>query len=407
VLHGVAKTRRLRVFFWLLAILLGAIPAWAAVVQRSMNPDGIAYLDLGDAYWRGDWQAASNGYWSPLYAWLLMLPLHLMRISPYWEFSVVQLVNFAIYLGALACFDFFWHEMLRSQRHTAAGETSEYSTLPEWAWLAVGYMLFIWSSLYLIEIWAVTPDMAVAAWIYLAAGIILRIRRGAGGWRSFALLGLVLGLGYLTKAAMYPMAFVFLGVSLFAAGGLRKALPRLIIALLVFLIVSGPLVVSLSAVKGRLTFGDSGRLNYVRYVNGLPMAHWQGDIPGNGSPLHPTRQIYDNPPVYEFASPVGGTYPPWYDQSYWYDGVVLHFDVWEQLAVLVSSLRSYFDLFFRLQGGMIGAALILYWVGCRQGSRLRAIAAQWYLLVPVVAALGMYALVLPETRNVGAFVVLL
>jgi hypothetical protein len=31
-----------------------------------MNPaDGISYLDIGDAYWRGDWHMAINAFWSP------------------------------------------------------------------------------------------------------------------------------------------------------------------------------------------------------------------------------------------------------------------------------------------------------------------------------------------------------
>ena len=41
-------------------------------------------------------------------------------------------------------------------------------TLPEWALVALGYTLFIWSSLSLIKISVVTPDMCVAALVYLA-----------------------------------------------------------------------------------------------------------------------------------------------------------------------------------------------------------------------------------------------
>ena len=35
-----------------------------------MGPDGISYLDIGDAYLRGDWYVAVNAMWSPFYSWL-------------------------------------------------------------------------------------------------------------------------------------------------------------------------------------------------------------------------------------------------------------------------------------------------------------------------------------------------
>ena len=35
---------------------------------------------------------------------------------------------------------------------------------------------------------------------------------------------------------------------------------------------------------------------------------------------HPVRQILTEPAVFEFAKPIGGTFPPWFDPSYWYAG---------------------------------------------------------------------------------------
>src|SRR6185369_13250535 len=46
------------------AAVLGALQAWDR--RYAMNPDGISYLDVADAYLRGDWAVAVNGYWSPL-----------------------------------------------------------------------------------------------------------------------------------------------------------------------------------------------------------------------------------------------------------------------------------------------------------------------------------------------------
>ena len=55
--------------------------------------------------------------------------------------------------------------------------------------------------------------MLVAAFVYLATGLLLRIHRRPGSWWSFVLLGLTLGLAYLTKVFMFP------GPSRFPPGG--------------------------------------------------------------------------------------------------------------------------------------------------------------------------------------------
>ena len=86
--------RRLRIFFWSLALVLGASQAWAT--RFTMNPDGISYLDMGDAYWRGDWHMAINAYFSPLYSWILGFFMKVLRPSPYWEYPLAHLVNFLI-----------------------------------------------------------------------------------------------------------------------------------------------------------------------------------------------------------------------------------------------------------------------------------------------------------------------
>src|SRR6188474_2036492 len=68
---------------WTIAILLGCIQAFAS--RFYMNADGISYLNLSDIIARGDWGSAVNGYWSPLYPFLLSIPRKLFRPSGYWE----------------------------------------------------------------------------------------------------------------------------------------------------------------------------------------------------------------------------------------------------------------------------------------------------------------------------------
>ena len=54
-------------------------------------------------------------------------------------------------------------------------------------------------------------------------------------------------------------SLVFLVFAWILVGDWRKALPRVLTTVLVFLVVSGPWIMALSRAKGRFTFGDSGR----------------------------------------------------------------------------------------------------------------------------------------------------
>lgn len=399
--------RRCVLFFRLMAVALGGVHAAAAAVSYSMNADGISYLDIGDAYLRGDWSTAINAVWSPMYSWILGLVMYILQPSMRWEFPLVHIVNFGIYLGALICFEFFWRQLTLYRNSMLRASSAENAiSLPEWAWLSLGYLLFIFSSLNLIEMWAVTPDMLMAAFVYLAAGLILRIRLDVSSYRPFILLGAILGLSYLAKAIMFPIGLAFLGVGLISAGNLRRAVPRVLIAGVVFLLFSVPFIAAVSYSKGRLTFGDAGSLTYMKHVNDLPYPHWQGFPPGTGTPVHPSRKVFDTPPIYEFATPIAGTYPISYDPSYWYEGLRLRFDLKQQTGYLLTSGLYYFDLFARQQGGLLFGVVLLYLMSHWQRMRLMEVMSRWGLMVPASAALGFYGIVNVTGRYVGVFVVL-
>src|SRR3989344_5107253 len=193
-------------YFFYGVVILGL--AHAVASRHTMKPDGISYLEIGQRIAQGDWSAAINGYWSPLYSLLLGTAFFIFHPSLYWEATLIHSVNFLI---------------------------------------------------------------------YVVLGIILRIKRNEGRWGIFALFGILLGLGYLTKAALFPMAFIFLSVGFFAAGNWRKALPRGILSFFVFLLMATPYVYLLSREKNRLTFSDAGRLNYAWFINDVThYNHWQG-----------------------------------------------------------------------------------------------------------------------------------
>lgn len=395
---------RLEVGFWLLAIGLGFVHVWADH-HYLVNADAMSYLDIAEAYLRRDWNTAVNAYWSPLYSWLIAIALLIIKPSPYWKFTVLHLVNFGMYLFALGCFSFLAREIVRAHRQrTVLG----FVALPDWALLALGYSLVIWSSLFLISVPLESPDMLVAAFVYLATAILLRIRRYPSGWTAYIGLGIVLGVGFLAKSVMLPLAVVFLFGCLFVAGNLRHALPRVALAGVFFVLVAGPFVFAMSRAKGSLTTGKTGALNYLWTTNHVINTHWQGEEPGSGTPAHATRKIFDDPPVFEFAEPVGGTYPVWYDPTYWYEGSVSSFDWRGQFIVVAKALSSYYEIFQKwgLQYGLAVAVISFFLLSRTEQRLIHDLRDQWTLLLPAMAGLGLYALVNVQGRYVASFLVL-
>ena len=194
------------------------------------------------------------------------------------------------------------------------------------------------------------------------------------------------------------------------------------VAGVIFLLISGAFIAALSKAKGRLTFGDSGKLNYAWYVNGTTYRHWQGEPTGSGLPKHPTRKIFDTPAIYEFGSPVGGTYPLWYDPSYWYEGVQPEFDLRSQVRRFVTSAKVYYAIFFdinvlqhvrknslpMLYSPLLIIALLALFSLSRRGWLVASdVSAYWFMLIPALITLIMYSLIYLEPRHIAPFAVLL
>jgi hypothetical protein len=368
----------------------------------------MTYLDIGDAIMEGDWRTAANGLWSPLYPLLLGVVTHLLRLPRAEEINAVRLTNFAVYLVAVACFDSLvrrWLGFLRVQRMASAGVGRR--PLPNGAAMVVAYLVFISSSLVLLSPESPTPDMCLAATVYLACGILARIHTGGASRAHHALLGIVLGFGYLTKTAMFPLAFVFMLVSLPHSES-RQRLAKFLALVFGFGLVATPLIFCLSIQKGRLTFGDTGKLNYAWEVNQVPHRYWRGGPPGSGVPEHPPRKLHDGPAIYEFATPVRGTNPLTLGHSYWYEGVRLRFNLSDQLKTIRRSIETLVNICLnpkQLPWIVFGLGSLSLVVRSRGDRMATGSAFVWvgFLLVPALAALTMYSLVQFVPRYIGPF----
>jgi hypothetical protein len=384
---------------WLvLAILIGLAQAFH--FRNSMNPDGIAYLDMGDAYLRGDWATALRSHWSPLYAVVLATALRGVQPPPELEFPLVHLVNLFIYCLALGAFAFLMREVVACR---AEIDAESFSGVPKWAAISLGYGAFVWCTSQYVPLSLVTPDLLVAAVVFATAGVILWTRRQPS-WRASALLGVLLGLGYLAKAPMLPLVLVLLAASVVVLDDRRRRVPHLKVAAIALAVFAVPFAVALSVVNGRPTVGDSARLNYLWRINGLPLVHWHGGPNGVGQPIHQSTLLLETPPTFAFDSPFPVTYAAWYAPEYWFEGATPMLVRGAQLQAIADTLPVYTGLLTDLRVPLTGFALLL---AMRMASRHLAVGPWVALLAPALAALAMYTLVLVEARYVAPFLVLL
>lgn len=394
-----------------------------------MDPDGISYLDIGDAYWRGDWHHALNAYWSPLYSWILGFVIKVLRPTPYWEYPLVHFVNFLIFIATLVCFDFFLVSFVsRQQRRDRELQLHSEMGIPSWTWFLLGYAFFICASLVLIReqgisdprversgIGMVCPDLLVFLFVCLDCALLVRLQPDSGR-RNFVWLGIALGFGFLAKSILFPLGLIFLIASALSTKSYRAAA----LSGIVFLAISTPFILCISYAKHRLTFGDSGRITYAAYIDGVEawypgdggqfypegIGHAENiDAPSSFSKflLHPVKKIFDQPATYLFEGPVGGTYPFWYDVSYWQDGIRPSFDAQGEWKVLRYSLLYLILLTFGPSYQLITTAsvLLLFVLAPRPSSCVKSAASEWYLLAPAAAGIFLYAIVHLEFRYIA------
>jgi hypothetical protein len=386
------------------SVALGLVHAWSG--RYAMNADGISYLDLGDSFVRHDWANALNAWWSPLYAWTLGIALNSVKVSPRLEFPAVHVVNFVIFLVALGAFRFFLHGLL-DWCHRVRDGGEEVGPLPDWTLILLGYATFLWTSLEVVSIYGVTPDLAVMACVCLLGCALLAVDQNPSLLR-FVFLGFVLGLGYWIKTILLPLGIVALICAYFwkREGSSFHWKRGITIAAVIFLCTAAPLVLLLCKQKGRFTIGETGRLNYARYVfPRMPWRNWQGEIPGGGVPVHPTRQIMTEPPVFEFDGPVVGTYPPWTDPSYWNEGVQPHFRLKPQFETLASTVPTELRVLLRDQPGLVAGVIVFVFLS--GGMLLAGLRKLWPVFAVSVSGMAVYLPLVVNDRYLAGYVLLL
>lgn len=387
-----SSSRAVRTAFRLTAIVLGFLQTWA--FRFYIEPDGVNYFDIARAYLRRDWTNALNAYWSPLYSWLLALIQWTFHPSPYLESTFLHLLNFVLFLLVLASFEFFFHRFL-SLIKGLCPQAIDSESLPGWAWWMLGYTAFLVCTLRLITLGSDSPDIALAAVLFLATGLLIDLAQSDRGTLHYAFLGLILGVGYLAKSAMLPLSFVYIVAAALARRGFKKPDLRALATFAGFLLVSTPFAVALSRAKGRLTFGDTGKVAYFNQVTPIPL----GETTSSKFTHRPLR-LFDEPPVYTYVTPFTSTYPAWYDPSYWLEGVKPHFVLRDQLRALARAFSNYFRILSTEKQWIAGWLALVFLAGDWRKT-LKLFSKVWFMWLPSAAALALYAFVLVEPRYVA------
>ena len=367
--------------------------------------DGISYLDVVRAIHSGDWRAAFSPYWGLGYPLLLSAWLPIFPSAPAWEWIGILCLNMLILAATFLCFyrmAILAFALLQGSAYNAGSRSERFL-------LMAAFPIFLSTEVSIDNVSRVSPDMLVACLVYACVGSLLIMLRQPSG-RIAALLGLLLGFGYMVKGIFLPLSLAFLAVEAAILWRKRSAVKLLAFTVFSMAIFAIPYAAGLSWAYGRPTFGEVGSLNYAWYVNGLQMdAFWEGGPAEFGKPLHPPLQVADKPAIFLFDGPHAVTYAPWFNAPYYYQGYRHFFQLSRQIAEVKRDLHDLIHLLFTR---LVLYALLLgiLWRWRKSPLRPNFLAGFmriWPIVAVAILGLTIYVLVYLQPRHITSFVTLL
>lgn len=309
---------RIRAVFWIIGILCGGILTYTT--RHFINGDAITYLDMAEAFRTGFWNESVLLGYSPGYSFLLAIFEFVFPTAPDKELFLAKFLNFIVFLGAIAVCDQFVRRLIDE-----VDLDSKKSPLPPQILRAMCFAAFLVASLIWVRIQIVAPDMLVFIFVLLSVIAVFNIKRSPTNFRNFLLLGLISGLGYICKTFFFPFSLFFIAFSGSYCGSFKKAIPRLLSAVIAMLIVGSPVMISQSLEAGRLSIGEVGSYNYAFHVA------------GEGHGIHAPKVIHHNPDVLYYDHGTLSTYPHG-DPAYWELGIKPVFNLMAQLNAIRGNL---------------------------------------------------------------------
>lgn len=326
-----SRLRRLLIVYVLLLVPIG----WLATKYEPFQVDGdaVSYMDIADLLHAHHWAGAVNGYWHPLYPALLACAQAVLHPTRWNELGAYYVANYAVFLLQIAAMLLFVFALAKLRaRMIAHGGTTD-PLLSRTALSLIGLALVVIAAQRELSMGKIRPDALLQGLMLLAFAMLMQ----ALATESLVyapLMGLFFGLAYLTKSFAFVIALLSIAVMVvFQAWVQRRKLPRVIaggaLALVVFGAVAGPYVAALSKQKGRFDFGDSGALNYAWYSGGVEKMHLEPWMKSSFGPatvklVHPEKQLLTSPGIYSYRAEPYGTYPDWFDTTFFNERVVPH-----------------------------------------------------------------------------------
>jgi len=230
-----------------------------------MNPDLVSYLLVAQHYLQGNFHLAINGYWGPLFSWLIVPVLALSR-DPVLAARIVNGIGAVIYLiGGIRILRAFGFDQIIV--------------------LAGGILTALFSiywSTFVIE-----PDLLMSGLLLVGLSFTLASEKQDTGRHPFV-AGLFYGAAYLTKAVALPITLLSLvSVALLRVltrlRSFRAATSMVGRSMVGFILMAFPWVMVLSFHYGELTFSTSGIINHALVG------------PHNPDRLHPTFAVFNIP----------------------------------------------------------------------------------------------------------------
>ena len=405
--------RRLFPFYCALAALVTF--GYAVYDPFQLDGDAVAYMDLGDYLRAHQWAAIVNGYWHPIYPAFLSLGYVLFHSTRANELLAYYMVNFGIFLLEMLAIVLFTDALVRL-RDQGAGNREQ--GIPGWvlgryALRYLGLALLVIASQRELSMGKIRPDALLQAFLLFGfAALLAYLRTGLLRWA--ALMGLALGCAFLTKSFAFVVTLLAIAAMvlfrwLWQRIPLARVLPGAALAFVCFAVVAGPYMAALSRQHGRLDFGDSGSLNYAWYVGGTEKMHLQPYMTDRfGSAevhlKHPEKELMRSPQVLSYAAFPYGTYPDWFDATYWNDRVKPHFNLGGELRRFSRNCVLVVRYLFNHPEGPILLVVLLALGGRVQFGGIwgeRRHQAFWIAPVALgVAIWGTYAVVNTEERYV-------
>lgn len=312
-----------------------------------VDGDAVSYMDIASNMLHGRWHGIVNGLWNPGYPAFLAAAMWIAHPDRMHELQVFYWVNFFIFLISIACTAFFVRSILFAR--TVGGSTSAVKS----KWLLCDDALYIaaYAAIFLswqheFSLGKIRVDGLFASLLLVAFGYLFRIVFSERIAPAIG-MGVAFGLAYIVKSPGFivgVVSFSLLAVYLLVELRLKSNGIRLLIAAVSFLAVAGPYIAALSLQKGRIDIGDSGRLNYAWSVSGTDPLHLLNHQPtrdgyANVRLKHPQVELMSNPGVVFFPNFPHATYGPWFDPSYFNEGVNPRFSLPLQIHFTLRQIR--------------------------------------------------------------------